>query len=194
MRKNSIGVTLALALTLGAASVATAQGTTSGPERSRPAQDSSSVRRGPGDHGGRRDAMLLRGITLSSDQQGKIAALRATERSRMDSLRTRAGEARAGGRGDAASARAAGAPRVVPGVRGDTAGRGARWARMEKQREQHIADLRAILTPDQRTQFDRNVAELKARRAAGGSMDRGRAERGRGDSTGWRPQAERQSP
>jgi hypothetical protein len=39
----------------------------------------------------------------------------------------------------------------------------ARRAEMEKHFAQRIAAVREILTPSQRTQFDENVAQLKAR-------------------------------
>jgi hypothetical protein len=44
----------------------------------------------------------------------------------------------------------------------------ARRAEFAKRFEQHIAEVRGILTTDQRAQFDKNVAELKARRAENG--------------------------
>ncbi|MHB1225404.1 MAG: hypothetical protein ACYC2G_15350, partial [Gemmatimonadaceae bacterium] len=180
MRKISIGTTLALALTLGAGSVATAQAGNH-PERPRAAQEGA-MRRGPGGP----DAMLLRGITLSPEQQARVAALRPDRRSPgVDAGRVR------GGRGDSASARADGAmrapraqgtPRTARAERGDTTGMGARHAQamtarragMEKQRGQHVAALRAILTADQRVRFDRNLAELQARRAERGA-ERGAA-------------------
>lgn len=186
MRKISIGTTLALALTLGTASVATAQGGNR-PERPRAAQDGAQ-RRAPGGP----DAMLLRGITLSPDQQARVAALRPGRRPQgMESGRVR------GGRGDSTSVRAQGAPRAprVQGTpraeRGDTAGMAvrraqamtARRAEMEKERGQHIAALRQILTADQRTQFDRNLAELQARRAERGA---GRGAAGGRDARGSR--------
>ena len=40
----------------------------------------------------------------------------------------------------------------------------ARRAQMEQRFEQRIAAIRGILTADQRTQFDKNVAEMKAHR------------------------------
>jgi hypothetical protein len=42
---------------------------------------------------------------------------------------------------------------------------GARRAEFAKRVEQRIAAVRNILTADQRVQFDKNVAEMKARRA-----------------------------
>src|SRR5690606_39150268 len=130
MRTNAIGITLALALTVGAASVAEAQ-QGSRPERPRVAQDST-FPRGPGCG---MDAMLLRGITLSADQQQRLAALRATERQKM-------------GAGPATAR-----PPRVAGQRRDTTGMGERRARMEKMQEQHVAALKSILTTDQQAQL-----------------------------------------
>ena len=45
---------------------------------------------------------------------------------------------------------------------------------MEKRFEQRTAEVRNILTPDQRTQFDKNVAEMKAHRAENGGRFGGR--------------------
>ena len=45
---------------------------------------------------------------------------------------------------------------------GDTTGLGARRAEMAKRFEHRVAAIREILTPDERTQFDKNVAEAKA--------------------------------
>jgi Spy/CpxP family protein refolding chaperone len=43
----------------------------------------------------------------------------------------------------------------------------ARRAEMEKRFEQRIAAVRGILTTEQRVQFDKNVAEMKAHRPQG---------------------------
>ena len=62
-------------------------------------------------------------------------------------------------------------PRREPG---DTAGFAARRAEMEKRFDARIAAVRNILTADQRTQFDKNVAEMKAHRAENGGRFGGR--------------------
>jgi hypothetical protein len=141
MRKTSIIMGLALALSLGAAGVASAQGATRA-ERPRAAQDSS-FRRGRGGPNG----MLLRGITLSAEQKTRVAELRASQRKQFDAMRDKAKEN--------GSAR----------QRGDTTGFGARRAQMTQRRDQNIAAMRSILNAQQRTQFDKNVAELKTRAA-----------------------------
>jgi len=157
---------VALALTLGAAGVASAQ-STDRPERPRSAQQDGGERRGPGGPGGERgrggpDAMLLRGITLSADQQAQVQSLRERQRAQME------------------AGRAQGAERRAPRERGDTTGLGARRAEMEQRREQHAAALRSILTDEQRTQFDRNVAQMRERAAERGRDGGARAGRGRG--------------
>ena len=149
-------LTTALALALTVAASAGAQSTDRGPstERPRGGQQDSLGRRGRGGP----ERMLLRGITLSSDQQTKLADLRRREREQFDANRPR----RDGGpNGQNGAAR----PRRE---RGDTTGMAARRAEFEKRFEQRIAEVRNILTADQRVQFDKNVAEMKARRAENG--------------------------
>lgn len=116
-----------------------------------------------GEHGqmqGRRgqggpDGLLLKGITLTEGQRTQIAQLRKTQHDQMESRREankaefdKLREARQ--RGDTAAVRAAMAQRRT---------------QMEQARAQHIAAVRNILTAEQRVQFDKNVAELKARDA-----------------------------
>ena len=89
-------------------------------------------RRGPG---GRGDEMLLRGITLSSDQQQRVDAIRSRYRAQMEQMRQQSGGDR-------------------------TAMRDQMRSTMEKQ----MAEIRAVLTDDQQRQFDQNVAEMRSRR------------------------------
>ena len=145
MRKNSVITALALALTLGTAGVASAQGV-NGADRPRGAQEGG--RRGPGGRGGP-ETMLLRGITLSADQQAQIKSIGDRQRQQFEAERAQRDAARGGN---------AGAPRE----RGDTTGMGARRAQMQQRRDQHVAALRAVLNADQQVQFDKNVAEMKA--------------------------------
>jgi Spy/CpxP family protein refolding chaperone len=140
MRRNSFITGLALALTLGSAGVAAAQGVGS-PDRPRDSQQAGDDRRGPGGRGGQ-EAMLLRGITLSADQQAQLKDLGDRQRQQRETERAQGGAAR-GGNGDARAAR-------------------------EQRRDQHIAAVRALLNADQRVQFDKNVTELKARMAERG--------------------------
>jgi Spy/CpxP family protein refolding chaperone len=171
MRKTTL-LGLGLALSLSATDTVASQATR--PERTRP--DRADVRRGPdGDRMGRRgrpDAVLLKGITLSDDQQAKLAELRTQQQTAMEASRAKHRETMdtvraARARGDTAAAR-----EQMHTLR----------AEMEQSREQHLASIRGLLTAPQQTQFDANVAELKQRRE-----DRGKGEgrRGRG---GQRPQ------
>lgn len=168
MRKTSIIMGLALALSLGGAGVASAQGATRA-ERPRGAAQDSSFRRGRGGP----DKTLLRGITLSADQKTRVAEIRARQRAQFDAMRAKAK--------DNGSAQAR-----PPRQRGDTTGFGARRAQMEQRRDQHFAELRSILNASQRTQFDKNVAELKTRAAKhehkGGVNGRRQGEDRQGDA------------
>jgi Spy/CpxP family protein refolding chaperone len=121
--------------------------------------------------GGGPDGFLLRGITLSETQKTQLDQLRTSERQRMEATRT-AGKARveqvreARQRGDTAAMRAEGQKRREE---------------MQRMREQHVAAVRAILTPEQRVQLDKNVAELKQREAQKGSrLGKGGRPGGRG--------------
>ena len=149
-------LTTALALALTVAVSAGAQSTDRGqrPERPRGAQQDSVGRRGRGGP----ERMLLRGITLSTDQQSKLADLQRREREQFDANRPRRDGGPNGQNGEARPQR----------QRGDTTGMATRRAEFEKRFEQRIAAVRNILTNDQRTHFDKNVADMKARRAESG--------------------------
>ena len=142
-------LTTALALAFSLAATAGAQSTDrdNRAERPRGAQQDSVGRRGPRGPEG----MLLRGITLSAEQRTKLAELRRSERAQFDAKRPN----RANGQTGAVRPRR---------ERGDTTGMAARRAEMQKRFEQRIAAVGNILTAEQRTQFDKNVAELKTRR------------------------------
>jgi hypothetical protein len=156
MQKSSLITAFALALTLGTAGVASAQGV--GADRPRDAQQQGD-RRGPGGRGGP-EQMLLRGITLSSDQQTRIKTLGDGWRQQMEAERAQRG-----------------ASGAQPRERGDTTGMGARRAQMQQRRDQHIAALRSVLNADQQVQFDKNVAEMKARGPERGGQRPDRGER-----------------
>lgn len=149
MRKILIITSLGMALSLGGASVASAQSATR-PERQRSAQDSS-FRRGRGGPGG----MLLKGINLTADQKAKVAAMHEHQRAQFDAQRKTA-QAR------------------PQRQRGDTTGFGARRAEMVERRTAQVNEMRGILDSNQRVQFDKNVAELKSRVAKGGRDGEGR--------------------
>jgi Spy/CpxP family protein refolding chaperone len=152
MHKTSLMSALALVVTLAAS--AGAQGvSTDHPARPQGTEQQGGFRRGG--RGGP-EGMLLKGITLSADQKQKLADLRTHEREAWQKEHPRTANGQ-----DGATAR----PRRE---RGDTTGFGARRAEMQKRFDARIAQVRDILTPDQRTQFDKNVAEMKAHRAENG--------------------------
>lgn len=176
MRKTTLVAALGLALSMGAGAVA-AQSTTPAPrDRGAYGQDERGERgrRGPDQARGRRgpEAFLLKGITLSADQQKRVDALRQEQAQKSeasrDEFRKSMQEARAAReRGDSATAQ-----RIFEQNR----------QRMTQMRDQRIASLRSILTADQRKQFDANVAEMKQR------AEKREAERGGrhgGPGRGW---------
>jgi Spy/CpxP family protein refolding chaperone len=150
MNKTSMLSALVLAVTVAASAGAQSTDRTDRPARPQGTeQDGGSFRRGRGGP----DGMLLKGITLSADQQKQLADLRTREREAWQKDHPNAQ--------NGAQAR----PRRE---RGDTAGFAARRAEMEKRFDARIGAVRNILTADQRTQFDKNVAEMKAHRAENG--------------------------
>jgi len=149
MHKTSLMSAFALVVTLAAS--AGAQGVnTDHPARQQGTEQEGGFRRGG--RGGPEGGMLLKGITLSADQKQKLADLRTRDREawQKDHPNAQNGAER---------------QRRQPG---DTTGFGARRAEMEKRFDARIAEVRNILTADQRTQFDKNVAEMKAHRAENG--------------------------
>jgi Spy/CpxP family protein refolding chaperone len=103
-------------------------------------------RGGPGGRGGqgRGDQLLLRGITLSADQQQRVDTIRARYRGQMDQMRQQSG--------------------------GD---RDANRTQMRTMMEKQTAEIRAVLTPDQQTLFDQNMAEVRSRMERGGGRPGG---------------------
>ena len=101
--------------------------------------------------------MLLKNITLTADQKAKVKAIRERQRAQFDAQR-----------------KANGAQARPERQRGDTTGFGARRAEFAKQREAQVNEMRAILTDEQRVQFDKNVAEMKSRMAKGGRDGNGK--------------------
>jgi len=148
MHKTSLMSAFALVVTLAASAGAQGVNSTDHPARPQGTEQNGGFRRGRGGPEG----MLLKGITLSADQKQKLADLRTREREawQKDHPNAQQGAER---------------QRRQPG---DTTGFGARRAEMEKRFDARIAEVRNILTADQRTQFDKNVAELKAHRAENG--------------------------
>jgi Spy/CpxP family protein refolding chaperone len=147
MHKTSLMSAFALVVTLAASAGAQGVDRTDNHARPQGTEQDGSVRRG---RGGREGGMLLKGITLTADQKQKLADLRTREREAWQKDHPNAQ--------NGAQAR----PHREPG---DTTGFAARRAEMDKRFDARIAEVRNILTPDQRTQFDKNVAEMKAHRA-----------------------------
>ncbi len=121
MRKLRLA-TLAAALCIGATSLAHAQAN-------------------PQPQGQRRGfnmgAMVMQGITLSTDQQAKVDSITTKYQEQMRKARD---DARAAG-GDMSSMR----------------------AQMQQMREQELTELKAVLTTDdQRAAFDKNVENMRA--------------------------------
>jgi len=134
---------------LAAAGVAQAQGTGAPAQHQHGAGGRGQM--GPGRGGMMMEQMLLKGITLTDAQQARIDSLHQAERASMQGQR---GE----GRGDFAAIRDA-------REKGDTVTANKlmaeQRAKMETQRDAHLASVRAVLTAAQQKQFDANVAEMK---------------------------------
>jgi len=163
MRKTLTRMGLGLALVVGAAGVAAAQ---SAQPNARPDTTHREHREWNGQRGDRRGGMgggLLRGINLTDAQKDRLKAIRTQHESEM----TKGREQFAAVRKEIRDAR----------ERGDTATARAKMAevrtQMERQREQEIATLRTILTPEQQKQLDANVAAMKERAAQGGHRGHG---------------------
>lgn len=87
----------------------------------------------------RMEQMMLRDISLSADQKVKLDSLHARHQAEMDQMRAR---------GDS-----------MPMMDRD---------HMRMMMDQHVTEVRAILTPDQQVIFDRNVNEMRTRMQQGG--------------------------
>lgn len=175
MRKTTFALGLGLALSVGAAELAaqvpaprdTAKAGAARPgvrgergERARGARMKQA--RGP-----RGAGMLLRGISLTDAQKAQLKTLHEQQRTAMQA--------------NAETRRKAMEEMRAARQRGDTAAvrrfREQQRTQMAQQHDRHTAAVRAILTAEQRTQFDRNVAEMKQRmeqRAARARDGRGR--------------------
>jgi Spy/CpxP family protein refolding chaperone len=173
MRKTMMAMGLGLALTVGAAG-ANAQATTK-PDAGRHEGGRGAWqkgKRGGEGFGGR----LLKGITLTDAQKAQLKEKREAnapqQKAFREQMRTAFGEMRA--------AREHGDSAAMQSAR-------SKMEQLRKQgsevRERQLADLRSILTADQRAQLDKNLAEAKTRmeqrRAEGGREGRGHRDGGR---------------
>ncbi|HVX40431.1 MAG TPA: Spy/CpxP family protein refolding chaperone [Gemmatimonadaceae bacterium] len=163
MRTTTLLTSLGLALTLGAG-VAAAQAPTQGRARAEQAQGHRRGGRGP-------EAFLLKGITLTADQQARVADLQKQWRSERPNEMRQHGQRGQQGQPNAQGQRTQRTP----------ADRAAMRERMQQRMQQQASALRAILTPDQQRTFDANLAQMKQRFA-------NRAQNGgqRGNGQGWR--------
>jgi protein CpxP len=107
-------------------------------------------RHGPGGHA------LFRGITMTDAQRSQLKEIHAKYRPEAQSIRE--------------SMRPAFQEARAARQRGDTAAARAAWSRTSDARaklralhDQQLADVRAILTPEQRQQFDQNRAALQSK-------------------------------
>lgn len=169
MRNTTIALGLVAALTIGAAGAQAqvpqrdsarakaGQQDGKGPRGERGGRGERGARGMRGERGGP-DGFLLRGIALTDAQKQQVQELRERERAAMQAHR----ESMRGTMDQVREAR----------QRGDTAAARAQMQSMrtvmDQQRERHVASLRGILTAEQRTQLDRNLAELKQRQAERG--------------------------
>ena len=92
--------------------------------------------------GGSRSDRMFEGLNLTKDQQAQIKLIRDRYKPQADSLRT-------------------------GGATRDSTSRAAMRSLMTQQ----IADIRAVLTPDQQKQFDDNMAKIRDRHAKHGGRD-----------------------
>ena len=86
----------------------------------------------------RQNEMLFKGITLTETQRAKIDTLQTAQRTAMQEM-------------------------MQSGAMQDPAAR----ERMAELRTKHNNDIREVLTAEQRTQFDKNLAEMPARGPGG---------------------------
>lgn len=110
---------------------------------------------GRGARGQGGEMALFKGITLTETQRAQIREIRARYRDQFDMRR---------------DSIKAGRPKGSERQRPDSVQRAQRRAQAEAimaqnrvLRERELAEMRAVLTPDQRVIFDRNVAEARAR-------------------------------
>ncbi len=177
MRKTTFALGLGIALSLGAADLSAQQQRPSRPDSAK-AGSRAGGQMGPrngqmGPHDGQMGprgkagmaqrgqgyGMLLRDITLTDAQKAQLQARRTQQqesrKASADANRQAMERARAARQsGDTAAVRAF---------------RDAQQASMTQARDAEIAAIRAILTADQRVQFDKNLAARSSARRAGGA-------------------------
>ena len=158
MRKAIFGLGLGVAIA-GLSTVASAQNA----QRPDSAHRHGRWEQGQGPRrGGFGPGALLKGITLTDAQKTQLKSLRekaghdSTDRAAQRATMAKIREARQ--RGDTVAAKA-----LMQDAR----------AKMQREQDQRVAQIRALLTPDQQKQFDANVAEMKQRMAQRGGKPLG---------------------
>jgi len=157
MRRIALA-SLVLAFTIGGASAADAQ-QTPGTRRPRAERPMRELRGNPGQ-------ALFRGVELSDRQKDQIKAIFEKHRpspEEIAKLRERGRELRERAR----EQRRNGEPRDTAAMRQRreelAQRRGELLRRMRQERAELHREVRAVLTPEQQQQFDKNVAELQKR-------------------------------
>jgi periplasmic protein CpxP/Spy len=97
--------------------------------------------------------MLFQNITLTQAQKTQLQTLRKAQRDKMEANKDQWQKQRE----ELQAARQRGDTAAVKAIRD------RQRAAMEQARTQEFAAIRNVLTPEQRVQFDKNVAELKQR-------------------------------
>lgn len=100
-----------------------------------------------GAHRGFARKALFRGVTLSDAQKQQLETVAAKYKPQREALHAQAQQLR------------------QDGQKPDSATRATFRAKQQALHDQQLADIRAVLTADQRTQFDANVAKMKERAA-----------------------------
>jgi Spy/CpxP family protein refolding chaperone len=172
-RLSTAAAGLALVLT---AAAAQAQQTTPAEPNRRPSPE---MQGGRGTRGGP-ERMLLRGVTLTPEQQQRVRAINEKYQAEGRPLR----EALRPAMQDARSAR----------QRGDSAAARKAWERTAEQRrgltalqERRVTEVRSVLTAEQQKQFDANRTAMQSRMQE--RRDQGGAPRPDGAGRRWRGRA-----
>ncbi len=156
MRRIGLGG-LALALTLGAASFASAQEPAQAPQQPQGQQQGQWGQRGQFQRGRRLGIRaLFRGVNLTAQQRDQVKAInqKYAEQAKpiREAMRPAMQEMRdARQKGDQNAARAV-FERTKP-----------QREQLQQLRQQELKEVRAVLTPDQQKTFDQNVAQLRQR-------------------------------
>jgi periplasmic protein CpxP/Spy len=101
-------------------------------------------------------ARMMNGLNLTADQQARIKAIHAKYAAQMKS-------ARDASKPDFEAMKAARAASDTAAMRAARAKLQANMAPMQKVRQQEMAEIRSVLTPDQQTKFDAQHAKMQAK-------------------------------